>query len=410
MKNRIIILTIALISCFNLFGQNLDELLQKLVTNNSELKAVNNQFLASQEKIEQESQLPNASFGAGVPLLRPETRLGPQITMISASQMFPWFGAFKTKENVMIEMSKVKYEEIASLKLDLFYQIKEAYYKLTANQEKIKVLEENISLYNTLEQIALSKVESGKATTADVFRVQLKRQKVEQAVIEINFVSQQLAAIINQLTRESFDNEIVPTENFNEIDALNFDSSAYRLTIQNHPKIAMLSHQSLASENRQSLSQKMNAPMIGFGIDYSLVSERTDANPINNGRDILIPKVMLSIPLYQKKNKSVQKEEQFIQEGIDFQKTAIEDLIMRQLINIKTDYDKSLSQVVYYEKQMATTKQALEILLANYSGGGTAFDEVLQLYSELLVYQLDVLNSKLQIKLSVAQIEKLTDY
>jgi cobalt-zinc-cadmium efflux system outer membrane protein len=150
--------------------------------------------------------------------------------------------------------------------------------------------------------------------------------------------------------------------------------------------------------------------MIGFGIDYSLVSERTDANPINNGRDILIPKVMLSIPLYQKKNKSVQKEEQFIQEGIDFQKTAIEDLIMRQLINIKTDYDKSLSQVVYYEKQMATTKQALEILLANYSGGGTAFDEVLQLYSELLVYQLDVLNSKLQIKLSVAQIEKLTDY
>jgi outer membrane protein TolC len=253
-------------------------------------------------------------------------------------------------------------------------------------------------------------VESGKATIADVFRVQLKRQKVEQAVIEINFVSQQLAVIINQLTREPFDNEIVPTENFNEIDALNFDSSAYRLTIQNHPKIAMLSHQSLASENRQSLSQKMNAPMIGFGIDYSLVSERTDANPINNGRDILVPKIMLSIPLSQKKNKSVQKEEQLIQEGIDFQKTAIEDLIMRQLINIKTGYDKNLSQVVYYEKQMATTKQAVEILLANYSGGGSAFDEVLQLYSELLVYQLDDLNAKLQIKLSVAQIEKLTDY
>ena len=410
MKNRIIILSLCIFSSLNTFSQSLDDLLKKLVENNSELKAVHSQFLAAQEKIEQESQLPNASFGVGIPALRPETRLGAQTTMISASQMFPWFGTFKSKESVMIEISEIKYQEIVSLKLDLFYQMKEAYYNLASNLQKTKVLEENINLYNALEQIALSKVESGKATTADVYRVQLKRQIVEQAIIEINFQNQQLKAIINQLTKEPLDNEIIPSEDFSEIEPLNFDTSAFRITIQNHPKIASLSHQSLASENRQSLSQKMNAPMIGFGIDYSLVSERTDANPINNGRDILVPKIMLSIPLYQKKNNSIQKEEQLIQESLDFQKIAFEDLIMRQLINIKTDYDKNLSQILFYEKQIVTTEQTIEILIANYSSGATGFDEVLQLYKELLGYQLDILQAKLQVKLNISKVEKLTAY
>jgi len=410
MKNRLIIVTLCLLGGLHSYSQNLEELLQKIVDNNAELKAVHNRFLASQEKIGQESQLPNASFGAGIPILRPETRLGPQVVMISASQLFPWFGAFNASENVMIEMSEIKYQEVASLKLDLFYQLKEAYYNLAVNLQKIDMLEENIDLYHSLEQIAFAKVESGGATTADVFRVQLKRQKVEQAIIEINFQNLQLAAIINQLTKEPLDREIFPTENLSKMEDLNFDSSTFRLTIQNHPKIALLSHQSLASENRQALSQKMNAPMIGLGIDYSLVSERIDANPMNNGRDILVPKIMLTIPLSQTKNKSIQREEQLIQESIDFQITAVEDLIMRQLVNIKTDYDKSLSQITFYEKQIATIKQAVEILLAKYSGGGIGFDEVLQLYNDLLGYQLDILNARLQLKLSVAKIEKLTDY
>ena len=54
MKNRIIILSLCLFSSLNSFSQSLDDLLKKLVVNNSELKAVHSRFLAAQEKIEQE--------------------------------------------------------------------------------------------------------------------------------------------------------------------------------------------------------------------------------------------------------------------------------------------------------------------------------------------------------------------
>ena len=410
MKNKIIILVIALLSCANLLGQNLDELLGELVANNSELKAINNQFLAAESRIQQESQLSNPTIGVGVPVLRPETRLGPQITMVSATQMFPWFGTFKAKEEVMIQMSEIKYHEVALLKLDLVYQLKEAYYQLSFNQQKTKVLVRNIELYQALEQIALSKVESGNGTTADVFRVQLKKQKIDQAIIEIEFQNKQLSAIINQLIKAPLTNNIVPTDKYNEQEILDFATTRFRNNLEKHPKIAQLSNQTAASENRQTVSQKMNGPMIGVGVDYSLVGERTDANPIGNGRDILIPKVMLTIPLYQKKNNSIQKEEGFIQESIAFQKTAFEDVIMRQLVNLKTENDKYLSQITFYQKQIETTKMAIEIMLSNYSGSGTGFDEILQLYNELLISEVKILNSKLQSKLVIAKIEKLTAY
>jgi len=237
MKNKIIILVIALLSCANLLGQNLDELLGELVANNSELKAINNQFLAAESRIQQESQLSNPTIGVGVPVLRPETRLGPQITMVSATQMFPWFGTFKAKEEVMIQMSEIKYHEVALLKLDLVYQLKEAYYQLSFNQQKTKVLVRNIELYQALEQIALSKVESGNGTTADVFRVQLKKQKIDQAIIEIEFQNKQLSAIINQLIKATLTNNIVPTDKYNEQEILDFATTRFRNNIQTNSKL-----------------------------------------------------------------------------------------------------------------------------------------------------------------------------
>lgn len=410
MKNRLLILFLALFSSTQLYSQKLSDLLEKLVANNSELKAVNNQFLAAKERIQQESQLSNPTIGVGVPVLRPETRLGPQITMVSATQIFPWFGTFKTREAVMIQMSEAKYYEVALLKLDLVYQLKEAYYRLVFNFQKTELLKENKELYESLEQIALSKVESGNGTTANVYRVQLRKQKIDQEIAEINFQNQQLSVIINQLIKAPLQNMIIPSGEKDDLEIVEFDTTKFRSNLSKHPKMAQLTHQIEASSNRQLLSQKMNSPMLGIGIDYSLVGERLDANPTYNGRDILIPKVMLTIPLYQKKNKSIQTEETLIQEGIGFQKTALEDEIMRQLLNLKTDYDKFLSQITFYKKQNETTKLAVEVLLSNYSGSGSGFDEILELYNDLLQNEIKIENAQLQSKLVFAKIEKLTAY
>ena len=88
--------------------------------------------------------------------------------MISASQMFPWFGTLKSKEEVVISMSKAKYEQISIVKLDLFYQVKSAYYQLKFLDQKQVVITKNIQSFESLDSISVAKLESGQVTLADV--------------------------------------------------------------------------------------------------------------------------------------------------------------------------------------------------------------------------------------------------
>ena len=105
-------------------AQTTDSLLQLAVDQNPELKALELEYEAAKLKANQVNQLPDPQLGVGVPVLRPETRLGAQIISVGATQMFPWFGTLKAKEEVVLTMAKAKYERIAATRLDLFYKIK----------------------------------------------------------------------------------------------------------------------------------------------------------------------------------------------------------------------------------------------------------------------------------------------
>ncbi|MCB0479672.1 MAG: TolC family protein, partial [Crocinitomicaceae bacterium] len=212
MKNTykiILTFTLTLLFQFGVNAQTLDSLFQLAVENNSELKAVNSEFQSILLKQDQVSQLPNPQIGVGVPILRPETRLGPQVMMVSATQMFPWFGTFDAKKEVVLQMSKAKYEELSAIKLDLFYQIKVAYFKIQFLSQKEHLYEEAISNYKTIESIALAKVESGQATLADVLRIQTKVEEYTNLMKQIENEKSGLYSQINNITNQPLDQEVI---------------------------------------------------------------------------------------------------------------------------------------------------------------------------------------------------------
>jgi len=71
-------------------AQTLDSLLQQVVEYNPNLKSLQLEYEAELLKKDQVSQLPNPEVGLGVPILKPETRLGPQLVMVSVSQILVW--------------------------------------------------------------------------------------------------------------------------------------------------------------------------------------------------------------------------------------------------------------------------------------------------------------------------------
>ena len=281
-------------------AQSLDSLLQLVVENNTQLKSIELEYQSVLQKKNQVIQLSNPQVGIGAPILRPETRLGPQIVLVSASQMFPWFGTLKSKEDVVVSMSKVKYEQISIMKLELFYQVKSAYYQLHFLNQKQATIEENIKIFESLESISLAKVESGQSILADVLRVQTKLQGLRQQLLMIENQKLVFESSINELTKQPSGTKIEITREL-EKNILEYDLALFQNMIENnHPIITQINYKIEQSNNVLVVNENMNKPTIGLGLDYSLVSPRTDANPLNNGRDIFIPKVMVSIPIYRK--------------------------------------------------------------------------------------------------------------
>lgn len=409
-KHTFLFCFILILNDKSLNAQSLDSLLQMVVENNTQLKAIELEYQSVLEKKNQVNQLANPQVGLGIPALRPETRLGPQVMMVSASQMFPWFGTLKSKEDVVISMSKAKYEQLAILKLDLFYQVKRAYYQLYFLNNKQLILSENINLFESLESISLAKVESGQATLANVLRVQTKLQALKQQILMINNQKLVFESNINELTKQPLDAPILLMDNL-ALPILDYNIESFRNNIEsNHPLITQVNYQIEQSNNSIVVNQNMNKPTIGIGLDYSLVGQRTDANPINNGRDILVPKVMLSIPIYRKSYHAKIEEEKYIQQSLEVQKENMTDKMIRLLINYKADYDNGLLEKNLYKNQSKTMEMAYDVLLSEYSSSGKGFEELLMVQNQLLEFDLGIYQAELKANIAQANIDRITNF
>lgn len=405
---QFIIVMIILSSLSAGYAQSIDELLQKVVENNDQLKSIQLEYEAVLTKQDQVSQLPNPQLGVGAPVLRPETRLGPQIMMVSMSQMFPWFGTLKSKEEVVLSMSKAKYEQLAAVKLELFYQVKSAYYKLYFINQKEKVLAKKLSLFETLESLALAKVESGKATISDVLRIQAMQDEIKTEITKLGNIRLSLNAQINQAIGAPLEMEITIED---EISVNPIEISDARPKLEaHHPLVKQINYQMEVSQNRIEVNEKTNKPTIGIGLDYNLVAPRTDMNPDGNGRDILVPKVMFSVPIYRKKYNAVVKEEHLNQEALTYKQENLVDVLMSKLVVQQSNFDNALLEKKLKLEQIKKLQSAYEVILSEYSASGAKFEELITVQNELFRLELEGLMADLDAELATASMERIIGF
>lgn len=412
MKTKyIIIATLLLTSTFNVKAQTLDSLLKKAYDNNPTLKAIQLEYEAALQKGPQVSQLPDPTVGVGVPILRPETRLGGQVLSVSASQMFPWFGTLKAKEDVALTMAKSKYEQIAAERLDIDYQIKTAYFNLYLLQEQQKIIQKNIRIFETIEKVASAKVESGKSIASDVLTVRLKIEELNQQIQILEERKQGFSASINEAINNPNNDSIQVDTTKLALAELTYDLEQLKQKIEsNHPVIKQLDWSIEASNKTLVLNTLDGKPSFGVGLDYSLVNGRTDAFPSNNGRDILIPKVMVSIPLYRKKYTAKKQEEELKQQAFELQKESLTNRMISSIQGYKSEYESAKLMFELAHKQIEISNSAYDILLADYSSKGKRFDELMKLQSDINRYEIEIIKSIVQSHLAKFKIERLTDF
>ena len=267
-------------------------------------------------------------------------------------------------------------------------------------------MQENQTVNNSLEQVVLGRIESGKAIASDVLRIQLKSKEIEQRIKIYDAQKSKFQAQIIELVGDGVlpeDRVVIVDAELSQIPILNLAllDSAFAKIALNYPKLKKLDAMIDASKAVQHLNDLSGKPSFGVGLSYSLVQKRTDADPLHNGRDLLMPTFKMSVPIFRKKYDAKNQEEILKQKAFLDKRNALELKIKSMLKIYLADYEQAILQIDLAKEQSKLTESAFQMLLSFYSAKGQRFNELLKLQDQLYNYQLQEEIGK--VKLFLAQ-------
>ncbi len=386
-------------------AQTLETYFKIAAENNPGLKAKYMEYEIAMEKIPQVSSLPDPSFSFGFFISPVETRVGPQRAKFSLSQMFPWFGTLKARGDAAAFMAEAKFQAFINERNRLYYRVAEAYYPIWELEKIIAIEKENLEILDSYQTIARSKYRNDKSPMVDVLRVEILREDA-RTNIEIHEKKRiPLVTSFNKiLNREP--GEPVAVSDSTDL-AILPDNYRKDSLLNDHPALSALDLKVRSSEAAEAAAVRQGLPRIGAGLDYVIVGEGPLASA-DNGKDVLMPMVSVSIPIFRKKYEASVREARLQQDKYTHQKKEIANTLESGYDMALFTLDQQRELLALYRKQVQTSKQSLNLLFSAYGNSGKEFEEVLRMQQQLLKYEKLVAAAEANYQIALARINYLT--
>lgn len=385
MKKFILIICIAMGFHYSGNAQTLEDYFQIAAENNPGLLAKYKNFEAAIQRVTQVSTLPDPNLSFGYFISPVETRVGPQQARFSLTQMFPWFGTLSAQKDAASLLAEAKYQEFLDARNKLYYQVAASYYPLYELEKLISIEAENQRILSSYKEIATVQFQNDKGSMVDALRVDIMLKDATTELSILNQKKKPLETRFNKLLNRD-ENESIEIIDSLQIKRIIPDFRKDSLLVSN-PLLEELDLKVQASQAQERAAIKQGLPKFGVGLDYVIVGERTDATISDNGKDVLMPMVTMSLPIFRGKYKAAQNEAQLMQESYEFQKEEVSNRLISSYEMIGFEIQKQMELIELYEEQIQESEQSLNLLFSAYSNSGKDFEEVLRMQQQILKYQ-----------------------
>lgn len=388
----------------NLSAQTLTDYYGVAADNNPELKAKYKEFEASLQKLPQVSSLPDPNLSLGYFISPVETRVGPQNMKFSLTQMFPWFGTLKAQKNVAALLADSKHQAFLNTKNQLFSQVAAVYYPLYELQNLKIIEQENIKILESYQKIASAKFENGKGNLVDILRVDIMIKDAQTNLEILNKKEPALTSWFNSILNRKYNEQIVVSK---EIELVELPLQYRKDSISQNPLLIELDLKKQASNAAIEVARKQGLPKLGVGVDYVIVDKGMN-NSTDSGKDVIMPMVTLSLPIFRKKYTAATSEAKLMEESYSFQKAAVENKLNGTYYKLVFELEKEKDLLHLYSNQLVTLSKSLNLLFSYYSNANKDFEEVLRMQQELLKYKKLKLASTSAFYVKLAELDYLT--
>jgi outer membrane protein TolC len=169
----------------------------------------------------------------------------------------------------------------------------------------------------------------------------------------------------------------------------------------------MLESEQASYVAKKQMVTKMGYPMLGIGVDYVLIDARPGNTSMMNGKDMIMPMVNISLPIYRKKYRSMVKEAEL---GRTSAMQAVQNTRNDLYVQYKETfayYKDAERRIDLYAGQADLAKRTLDLLITGLATGSKSYDEVLRMQQQLLDYRFKLVEAVVDQNLAVAGFESL---
>lgn len=146
-----------------------------------------------------------------------------------------------------------------------------------------------------------------------------------------------------------------------------------------HPELTKFEELNKAVTLAEFLNKKESAPSFGIGMEYM---------QFNGNPNMLMPMISLSIPIFNKKYKSISRQNKLRYEELNLQKQGARNSLITELQSAIRSRNAARISLETQEKNVKQAQNANEILLKNYETGTIDFKEVLDIQELQLQFQI----------------------
>jgi outer membrane protein TolC len=463
------LLVLALLIRISAFSQqpadSLMHYLEFAARNNPGVMQKFNEYSAALQKVPQVGSLPDPELSIGVFLKPMELMEGNQVSDIRLMQMFPWFGVLKNSKDEMSLMAKAKFESFRDAKLSLFYDIQSTYYELSRIQQDILISESNVEILKTIERLTLirfksptsdgngsssggntpptsTEISSGSSgmqpmnatnsnsgtnsiqglssmggnqmgsqvngtSLPDLYRIKIELGDLENNIASLKNQMVTITSRFNTLLNRGITTPVILPDTLKpEIFDMPLDAVSDSI-LANNPMLGMLNFEEQSLDARYRMVNRMGYPMVGVGVNYSIIQKSQSAGSEMNGKDMIMPMMTVTLPVYRKKYKAMKSE-------VDLMKTATSQGYQSASNSLQAEFyqavqlyhDASRREKLYAD-QYDLAEKSLSIMLKSFSSSGTSLTDVLRVRQQTLDYKFKQVEAVADYNTSVAWLKRL---
>lgn len=399
MKNKILyFLCIGLFACYgNAYATGIDNkedslavYIAEAIRNNPGLKSEYQAYQAQMANAQGAGFLSDPQLSVGLFPQAMHHVNGKQLATITIMQMFPWFGTLKAGRKQMEYKAQEAYQKFREKSLSTAFNVEKQWYSILATQEKVKAVKQKRALLNDIKKVAIylyKNYTAGRDTKmSDQLRLDAEEERLKEQTesleTQLTLQKQQFNITLHRQPNaalslpDSIPLRQMPTFNWTEIE-------------RNNPKLAQYSAIQKAFKSQEEQTRAKGMPMIGVGLQYML-NGKVDMPmmPTMNGKDMVMPMVSVTIPIYRKKITSAIHSAQLMERSAAYNYQSQLDALQSTYLSIEQRADDIKRKLKLYESEVSLLNRTLELMQKEYATGATSLTDILQTTRESIDYDL----------------------